>query len=115
MQARKPRTWGVLRREREGPGKPWASPCGRIMGSCFCGSTCSLKLVVHCIPRMPVVSANVACGTTLVIQAYVLKPAVQATPYVIVVGPNAMCGDPTGDSPSGFVSAVVRYQVIRLP
>lgn len=69
---------------------------------------------MHCIPRMPVVSANVACGTTLVIQAYVLKPAVQATPYVIVVGPNAMCGDPTGDSPSGFVSAVVRYQVKKV-
>lgn len=63
---------------------------------------------------MPVVCANVACGTTLVRQACVLKAAVQSAPYVIVVGTNATCGDPTGDSPSGFGPAVVGYQVKRL-
>lgn len=114
MQASKPRTWGILGRGREVPGKPRASLQGRIMGSCFCGSTCSPKLTVHHIPRMPVVSANVARGTGLVMQAYVLKPAVQSAPYVIVVGTNATCGDPTGDSPSRFVPAVVGYQAKRL-
>lgn len=64
-----------------------------------------MKLAVHCVPGMPVIGVQATCGTTLVILACVLKPAVQSTPRAIVVGTKATRGH----------TAVIFPQCLPLP
>lgn len=70
---------------------------GRALGipmwqDSFCGSMFSWKPDVQCIPHVVWWMPDATCGPTLVILAYDLKPAVQHTLCMPMVGVSALYG-----------------------